>query len=108
MRMHYVTAFPNRSNIKEYTVKKNGVEFDLNNALVTKIEVISGSYSIDSDGDYVSYSGSSLSVEFGALSIPAGQSASVKIIAYTALDTKGKVIISEGLEEGIIVTMRNI
>ena len=86
-----VSAFQNASNRETYEVKKNGLPFDLTAAGVTRIEVVKGGKVIDSTTSDVTYSGTSLSIEWGALDLTSG-SFSPTIYAYKAGDLKGEVL----------------
>lgn len=87
-----VSAFRNASNKETYAVSKNGKLFDLTTAGVTKVEVVvvAGKV-ISSDTDDVTYSGSSLTIEWGALALTGGNF-SPTIYAYKAGDKKGEVL----------------
>lgn len=86
-----VSAFRNASNKETYTVSKNGELFDLTTAGVTKVEVVVSGKVISSDTADVTYSGSSLTIEWGALALTGGNF-SPTIYAYKAGDTKGEVL----------------
>lgn len=94
-----VTAFQGASNRESYEVKKNGEPFNLTTAGVTKIEVVSKGQSISSDTSAVSYSGSVLTIEWGALGDDLSTGVfSPTIYAYKSGDTKGEVIFGPTLE----------
>jgi hypothetical protein len=86
-----VSAFQNASNKEVYEVKKNGELFNLTAAGVTRILIIVNGQSISSDTNAISYSGSSLEVEWGALNINSGAFTPI-IYAYKDDDQKGEVL----------------
>jgi hypothetical protein len=86
-----VSAFQNASNKEVYEVKKNGELFNLTAAGVTRIEIIVNGKSISSDTTAVSYSETSLEIEWGALPINSGAFSPI-IYAYKDNDLKGEVL----------------
>lgn len=96
-----VTAYQNSEGTETYTIYKGETEFDLNSAGVTKIEVTENGKVIDSDGPYVSFSGSTISVAWGKLGV-LGQT-DPTIWAYSANYPNGIVIL--GPEEGLSVNI---
>lgn len=93
-----VSAFQGASNTETYTVKRNGVEFDLNAAGVTRIEIVESGKTIDSTTDAVNYNGSLLTVKWAELGdrLMTGKF-SPYIYAYKAGDTKGELIFGPNL-----------
>lgn len=88
-----VSAFQGASNTETYTVKRNGEDFDLGAAGVTRIEVVEGGESIDSTTSAVSYSGSLLTIKWGELGGKLNSGVfSPFIYAYKAGDEEGEVI----------------
>jgi hypothetical protein len=89
-----INAFQNASNRDTYAVKKNGSLFDLTAEGVTRLEIIVNGRSISSDNDKVVFSGSNLTVEWGALDIDSGTFSPV-IYAYSPSAAEGEVIFAD-------------
>lgn len=90
-----VNAFENASNVSTYTVKKDGVDFDLSAAGIVRVEIVDEGFTMDSTSEFVTLSGSTLTIEWGAFSAAPGQ-LSPTIYAYRAGDTKGEVLYGPG------------
>ncbi|HEY7867534.1 MAG TPA: hypothetical protein VIC51_16210 [Psychromonas sp.] len=93
-----VNAYRNASNTESYTVIKNGVEFDLSAAGVTKIEVVAGTAEISSITDDVVFSGSTLSIKWGSLNLDKG-GVKPTIYAYKVDDLEGEVLFGPNKSE---------
>ena len=98
-----VIAYQNSSGEEEYNITKDGDDFNLNAAGVTKIEVVENGQSIDSDGDHVSFTGSRIKIAWGKLKAP-GVSIPT-IYAYSANYPDGEVIVGPGREDNVILSM---
>lgn len=108
-------AFSGRGNLDELKFKLNSTNqkialdnegcFDFSENDITKVSVISDSGEIDSSTSAVTWSGSSLFIQFGAFSSPA-QRSSIRIVVYVGNDDKGIVIAGAGLPANIIVTFQ--
>ncbi len=98
-----VTAYQNSSAQEEYNVTKDGVDFDLNAAGVTKIQVVESGQSIDSDGDHVSFSGSRIKIAWGKLGVQGNSSPT--IWAYSPSHLDGEVIIGPGKEDSVMLSI---
>lgn len=105
--MVQAVAFKERSNVESYTVKKNGVDFNLVAADIIKIEVHAGGAMIDSDSNAVNFTGSTLEIEYGALPADSGNHG-VTVIAFTATDSKGKVLFGPGMDGTIELLLQSI
>jgi hypothetical protein len=107
-----ITAFKDRANrdILNFTqIDPNFIVntdsdgfFDFDNNNVTSVEIIAGDKSINSAGDFVSWSGADLSIEFGALDINA-QYTTARVIVYIGADTKGTVFAGPGYDANIML-----
>lgn len=109
------TAFKGRGNIE--TLKFKPIEpielievdadgyFDFDNNEVTKVEFILGDGSIDSESTFLSFDGSELNIETGALDIDSGVY-SAMVVVYIGSDTKGTVICGPGLTANCVIDFR--
>ena len=84
-------GFIGASNESTYRVQKDGVDFDLTQAGVTRIDVVDEGQVLSSDDDAVSFSGSTLTIKWGAFSLPP-DTYSPTIYAYKASDPDGEVL----------------
>lgn len=98
-----VIAYQNSSGEEEYNITKDGDDFNLNAAGVTNIEVVENGQSIDSDGDYVSFTGSRIKIAWGKLKAPGVSNPT--IYAYSANYPDGEVIVGPGREDNVILSM---
>jgi hypothetical protein len=98
-----VIAYQNSSGEEEYNITKGGVDFNLNAAGVTKIEVVENGKSIDSDGDHVSFSGSRIKVAWGKLN--AQGNSNPTIWAYSPSYPTGEVIVGPGKADSVVLSM---
>lgn len=98
-----VTAYQNSSAKEEYNITKDGVDFDLNAAGVTRIQVVEKGQSIDSDGDHVSFAGSRIKIAWGKLAVEGNSNPT--IWAYSPTHPEGEVIIGPGKEGSVILSM---
>ena len=98
-----VIAYQNSAGFDEYNITKNGDDFNLNAAGVTKIEVVENGQSIDSDGDHVSFTGSRIKIAWGKLNV-VGYS-NPTIWAYSPTYPDGEVIAGPGKTDSVILSM---
>lgn len=98
------TGFLGTRGMVEYSVTKNGEPFDLDAALIVKLQVVDNGVAIDSDSDDVVFNGSTVAFKWGAISLAAGVY-SPTIYAYRAGDTEGEVIAGPTLDEAINLTL---
>lgn len=98
-----VIAYENSSGEEEYSVTKDGNDFNLNTAGVTKIEVVENGQSIDSDSAHVSFTGSRIKIAWGKLKAPGVSNPT--IYAYSPNYPDGEVIIGPGKTDNVILSM---
>lgn len=98
-----VVAYENAGGMQQYKVQKNGIDFDLNAAGVTRIEVVEEGAAIDSDGDHVSFTGATISIAWGKLKAPGVTSPT--IWAYSASYPEGEVIMGPGAVGSVVLNM---
>lgn len=98
-----VIANKNAANIHSYTVNKDGVDFDINSAGVVRVDIAENGKILSSESGLVSFSGSNLSVEWGALDV-VGR-CSPTIYMYKSVDGKGEVVFGPGMLQSIDLAM---
>lgn len=98
-----IVAHENSGGTTQYRLKKGSDDFDLNAAGVTKIEVVENGESIDSDGEFVSFSGSVITIAWGKLKAPGITTPT--IWAYSPTYPEGEVIFGPGTDSSIHLSM---
>ena len=89
-----VKAFKNTSNFSKYRVIKDGEEYNLTAAGITKIQAVAGGAALSSEDGNIVFTGSELSVKWGSFNLDAGNYP-VKIYAYTTSDTAGQLLFGD-------------